>query len=131
MRVTVSKELNVDDVINQALRRANRFYPENPMRVNELQIKSNRVAVFTLRVNNSRAKPARLSASGRRTCSVSWQAHYEFMQSLFTIDPNAKIVTGMAKYKGMQNFLDTCENTANKNIGSMMQPITMPELDVA
>lgn len=130
MRVTVSKGKNIETLINQALCEANRFWRDNPMRVNELQIKSNRVAVFTLRVSDSRAKPARLSPSSRHTCSVSWQAHYEFMYSLLKLDENARIKTGMATYKGLQNFLDTCGDTANVNVGSRMYPVTMKELDV-
>ena len=81
-----------------------------------------------LRVADSRGDGARASWSGRRTPSLCWHGFRDVIRAIFAVDPNATILTAMARYEGSEGFESTYPATAYKNIGSMMQPVTMPEL---
>lgn len=83
-----------------------------------------------LRVNNSRAHGARLSHSGRHTPCASWEAHRDFMRVLFDLNPEGRIKTAMADYRGREDFEAKYRATGDKNIGSLVMPVTMPELTV-
>ena len=47
---------------------------------------------------------------------------------MFDINPDARVYTGMAKYVGLDGFLDNYPPTAHVNIGSMFAPAHMPDL---
>lgn len=74
------------------------------------------------------APGARRSWSGRRIAASCWHAHRDVLAAIFDANPDARVYTAMAKYRGKQGFLDNYPATANKNIGSMVQPAYMPEL---
>jgi len=80
-----------------------------------------------LRVEDSRGEGARRSWSGRRTVSACWHAHRDVYRELFHRFPAATITTAMAHYTA-QNFEDTYPETGWRNVGSIMSPVTMPEL---
>jgi hypothetical protein len=77
---------------------------------------------------SSRVRGARRSWSGRRTNAACWHAYRDCMYAVFAIDPNAVIVTAMARYDGLAGFEKNYPETANHNIGSMVQHAYMPDL---
>lgn len=74
------------------------------------------------------APGARRSWTGRRMPAACWHAYRDVMYAIFAINPNARIATGMAVYRGLAGFESTYPATADQNIGSMMQPAYMPDL---
>lgn len=82
---------------------------------------------------SSRSRGARRSAGsmgneGRRTNAACWHAYRDCMYAVFAIDPNAVIVTAMARYNGLAGFEENYPQTAYKNIGSEWYPAYMPDL---
>lgn len=78
------------------------------------------------------APGARLSGnylSGQRCVKAAcWHVFRDVLMALFTEFPNARVYTSMATYKGMDGFQANYLPTRYQNIGSMMYPVTMPEL---
>lgn len=74
------------------------------------------------------APGARRSWSGRRLKAACWHAYRDVILGIFHVNPDARVYTGMAKYVGLQGFLDAYPQTAHQNIGSMAQPAYMPDL---
>lgn len=60
----------------------------------------------------------------RKAYAVCWHGHRDFMFKLFELDPNARLQTAMADYRGMEGFRATYPETAHKNVGSMMFPVS-------
>jgi len=77
-------------------------------------------------------KYQRTSASGfnadRRVFAVCWHGHRDFMIELFKRDPDARLKTMWADYKGRDSFEDNFEATGYKNVGSMMYPMQAREV---
>lgn len=65
--------------------------------------------------------------SSRRINAVCWHAFRDVFTELFDQYPDARIYTGLAKYRGRSEFYANYPATAHRNIGSMMYPMTMPE----
>lgn len=86
--------------------------------------------LFTLRVRDSRGPGARVSASGRHMPKASWQAHRDVMEAIFRFDPSAFLHTALADYDGREDFLRKYEATGDKNVGSMMEPVSFRETAV-
>jgi hypothetical protein len=74
------------------------------------------------------ASGQRRSWSGRRIKAACWHAYRDVLVEVFNISPDANVYTTMAKYKGRTGFENEYPATADRNIGSMMQPAYMPEL---
>lgn len=74
------------------------------------------------------APGARKSWSGRRIKAACWHAYRDVLIEVFAINPDARVYTAMAKYKGVDSFNEQFPRTADQNIGSMMSPAYMPEL---
>jgi hypothetical protein len=74
-------------------------------------------------------KYQRTNASGfnpeRRVHAVCWHGWRDFMLALYKHDPDARIKTAIADYRGRDDFLEKYPRTANLNIGSMMYPMQM------
>src|SRR5262245_55222447 len=85
---------------------------------------------FVIRARSSKAFGARRSWTGRRSVAASWEAHRDCMRALFRLDPQARLLTGMATYKGATGFEQTHPSTQFRNIGSQMQPAYMRELSL-
>lgn len=83
-----------------------------------------------LRVRNSKLEGARLSASGRHTPSASWEAHRDFMLNLFAINPNGRIKSSFADYRGLADFESKFRSTAGRQVGSMVNPVCFSDLSV-
>lgn len=74
------------------------------------------------------APGARKSWSGRRINAACWHAYRDVIGAVFAINPNARVYTGMAKYRGVEGFHANYPATAHVNVGSVMQPAYMPDL---
>lgn len=77
-------------------------------------------------------KYQRTSASGynadRRVHAVCWHGYRDFMLAVFERNPEARIKTMMADYKGREDFLSKYEETGYRNVGSMMYPMQAREV---
>lgn len=78
--------------------------------------------------NDSRGPGARRSASGRRGPYACWHGFRDVIAAIFLVDPDARIATGLTVYRGAENFLQTYPATGDRNVGSMINPVTMPDL---
>jgi hypothetical protein len=85
---------------------------------------------FTIETRDAYKRGSRTSASGRHMRKASWEAHRDVMRALFQHDSHATIKTALATYRGAADFEAKFPSTGRKNIGSMMQPKTMPECSV-
>lgn len=85
---------------------------------------------FTIETRDAWAHGSRVAASGRHMRKASWEAHRDVMRDLLTHDPDARIMTGFAVYRGLQHFEATHAQTAHKNVGSRMCPKTIRECSV-
>lgn len=74
------------------------------------------------------APGARKSWNGRCLKAACWHAYRDAMYEVFAINPQARVYTAMATYKGIDGFESQYPATADQNIGSMMQPAYMPDL---
>ena len=83
-----------------------------------------------LRVRNSKLEGARMSASGRHTPSASWEAHRDFMLNLFAVNPEGRIKSSFADYRGLADFESKFLATASRNVGSVYNPVSFGELSV-
>ena len=126
--ILTSKVRDPEGIVAVALGQANIEYRGN-LCTHITWIKGSRIR-FVLRANNSRKYGARKSWSGRHSKAASWEAHRDFMVAIFEQDPNARLQTGMAVYRGKDGFEQLYPDTAYKNIGSQMQPMTMPDCSI-
>ena len=79
--------------------------------------------LFTLTVRSSRDKGAKRSNTGRRVAACCWHAHRDVMIALFDANPEALLVTGLARYEGRSGFEALYPATADVNMGSLAQPM--------
>lgn len=87
---------------------------------NQMGLKNPELAPAQRRSGNGYGKPRRINA-------VCWHAFRDVFTELFDQYPDARIYTGLAKYRGRSEFYANYPATAHRNIGSMMYPMTMPE----
>lgn len=59
----------------------------------------------------------------RRVNAVCWHGHYDWMDEVFTRDPEARIISAVATYNGRRGFLRDAPPTGEKNIGSPAYPL--------
>lgn len=76
---------------------------------------------------SSRGPGARRSWSGRRLTAACWHVFRDVIREALRQYPDAAFRTSMARYTAA-NFEDTYPATGYRNVGSMMCPVTMPEL---
>lgn len=79
-------------------------------------------------VHDSRGLGARRSWSGRRGPYACWHAYRDVLAELFKRYPDATVRTALAVYRHAEGFHEHYPATAYHNVGSMMQPATMPSL---
>jgi hypothetical protein len=60
---------------------------------------------------------------GRKVAAVCWHGHYHFMREIFRINPDARIQTSWADYKGLESFLTDAPRTGRRNIGPPIDPL--------
>jgi hypothetical protein len=80
---------------------------------------------FTLTVKRAANPGGRVSASGRRVAAACWHCHRDVMKMIFAINPNARIKTTLADYRGRSNFELTFDRTGYSNCGSMAEPFNI------
>lgn len=84
-----------------------------------------------LAVRDSRGLGSRTSWTGRHGPYACWHAYRDVLEKVFTRYPNAVIRAGSSwrvTYRGMDGFRATYPETGNRNVGSQLEPVTMPEL---
>lgn len=84
-----------------------------------------------LRVLDSRGPGSRTSWTGRHGPYACWHACRDVLHEVFRRYPNAVIRAGhgwRVTYRGLAGFLADYPETAHVNIGSVIDPVTMPEL---
>jgi len=113
--------------INGAAEQAATIYPDAGLYFS-FTSQRGRTISGVLRVRNSRAQGSRLSASGRRTCSASWEAHRDFMRALFMANPAGRITSAFADYKGAADFEAKFAATYSRQVGSQVCPATFGSL---
>jgi len=59
---------------------------------------------------------------GRKVAAVCWHGHRDFMRALYAEDPEARIKSAVADYRGRQDFEESFGSTGFRNVGSMMYP---------
>ncbi len=84
--------------------------------------KTGNFVFFTLTVLDSSKPGAKRSATGRRISAACWHAHRDIMLALFEHNPDALLVTAMARYEGLEGFERNYPATGDVNIGSMFEP---------
>jgi len=90
---------------------------------NRIEQKTGKTVLFTLKTK-SRVKGSRLSHSGRNLAKASWHAHGNFFESLFVINPNAKVKSlGKEITKDSGNWIDY-------NCGSFYSPVMASSLSI-
>jgi hypothetical protein len=99
---------------------------------------------FTLRVLDSRGPGHRLSASEysryadnsragipgsrHRLTSACWHVHRDVMRKIFDFNPDARIKSAMADYRGVESFNAVHGYTGHHNSGSLMAPVAYADL---
>ena len=71
---------------------------------------------FTLTVKSSKDPGGRLSPQGRRVAAACWHVHGDFFDALFSINPDAVIIS-----MGRKITIEA-GNWQDRNLGSMMYP---------
>jgi hypothetical protein len=82
---------------------------------------------FTLTVIKSANPGGKRSPSGRKVSAACWHAHRDIMQVIFNSNPDALLVTALARYDGKQDFEYSFPTTGETNIGSMYEPFYMQD----
>jgi hypothetical protein len=88
-------------------------------------------ATFTMRVRDSAGpgastgrSPGRGPNGRRRTTGACWHTHWDVLAELFRQFPQARVTTALATYTGA-TFHDAALATRDRNVGSMMDPVTI------
>lgn len=76
---------------------------------------------FTLALNSETWR--RRSPLGRRIAAVCWHGHRAFMEALFTRAPTTRLKSTMVDYNGRLEFWARHDETGDRNIGSLMEPM--------
>jgi hypothetical protein len=77
---------------------------------------------------DSRRHGSRRAWSGRHGKWLCWHGFRDVFREVMNVNPNARIKTGKTVYKGRDHFESTYCDTADINVGSMVQPAYMPEM---
>lgn len=60
--------------------------------------------------------------------AVCWHGHRNFMRELFRLAPGAVLVSAFATYKGRDDFERNHGDTAYREVGSRMEPVSFADL---
>lgn len=82
----------------------------------------------TLPLGYSAPGARRSAGSDRRGPWACWHANRDVMRAVFELNPDARIQTPLAVYRGAADFEAQYRSTGYRNIGNMFNPRTMPEL---
>lgn len=123
--------LTLDDFTEIAEVVSTRLYEGNIAVTADAYDKSNTrtdKCIARVRAINSRGPGARRTTSGKLRPDACWHAYRDVLDLLFQKFPEARVDTGMARYRGKNGFLRDYPATAHKNVGTQSHPVTMPEL---
>lgn len=84
-----------------------------------------------LTVRDSHGPGSRISASRRHGPWACWHAYRDVLILVFERYPDAVVTAGVAwrvTYRGIEGFRELYPGTGRKNVGSQLDPVTMPEL---
>jgi hypothetical protein len=84
-----------------------------------------------LRCTTGRGAGARTSWRGAHYPIACWHAYRDVLAEVFRQFPDARVQSGYhfsVVYRGADDFAAKYPQTGRKNIGSQMEPVTMPEL---
>lgn len=85
-----------------------------------------RAQQFRLALGDDKQLYRRLSASPlhreRKVNAVCWHGHRDFMRAIFRVNPEARIKSAFADYRGSEDFEQSFPETGYRNIGSVMYP---------
>ena len=81
-----------------------------------------------IRCKSGRGSGARTTTSGRHMPIACWHAYRDVIAWIFRMNPNARVQTSLAIYRGSDDFQVKYLPTGRVNVGSMVEPVTMPEL---
>lgn len=116
--------------LTQALLEADRQYGHN-VRFKRFPTKDGRAYRLTITVFDSHRPGSRRSFNSeggiRRVAAACWHAHRDFMRMVFRANPDARIQTMLADYRGSENFEAFFPVTAATNVGSQAQPLAIGE----
>lgn len=82
---------------------------------------------FTLTVVSSHGDGSRRSNEGRKIAAACWHVHRDLFERIFSENPDARIKTAMADYKGEKDFSYKYPETGNTNVGSIANPLFADE----
>jgi hypothetical protein len=116
------------DEFTEAVKLISDYHYEGNVIVHPDAHETSRGLTARLAVAASRGPGARRSASGRHGPWACWHAYRDVLRFLFQCYPDAVVRTAMATYKGLDGFNEAYPATANRNVGSLMEPAYMPEL---
>lgn len=77
---------------------------------------------------DSKRHGSRRAWSGRHGKWLCWHGFRDVFRAVMDVNPSARIKTGKTIYKGRDHFESTYADTADINVGSMVQPAYMPEM---
>jgi hypothetical protein len=95
--------------------------------------KVGRALQFRLGLGDDKMLYRRLSAGypsdirPRKVNAVCWHGHRDFMREVFRINPDARIKSAVADYRGSDDFERTFPGTGHYNIGSSYYPTEMQD----
>lgn len=115
--------------VYEAYTLANEQYGRN-VAFKRIPEKSGRAFRVTLTVRNSHEAGSRRSRNLRgirRVSAACWHVHRDFMKEVFRINPEARIQTALADYKGLEDFQAFFPVTGGTNVGSRAQPLAISE----
>lgn len=82
-----------------------------------------RAVGFTLTVRDTRKRGSRRSNTGRRVSACCWHGYRDVMMAIFMENPESRVKTGCADYRGIVDFVEQFPSTGRVNRGSMMAPM--------
>lgn len=74
-----------------------------------------------------RSKVKRSMGRERHIPALCWHGFRDVLQAVFERYPNARIDTAMAKYIGLEGFMEKYPATGLRNVGSQMFPVQARE----
>jgi hypothetical protein len=126
--------------LEEAVNQANEKYDGN-IRLYELRPENKRGDAFGFQVKvndshkaGSRVSPERydpwqgeLISKPRRIASACWHMHRDLYREIFKINPEARIRTALAYYKGSEDFEWSFYSTGDTNIGTAYAPVAIAD----
>lgn len=93
--------------------------------LNEVSLQGSKKPYVNCTIRPSDGCPFRKvnAINGRKINAIDFYGHAAFITSLFKINPSAKVVSGVATFDGVNDFIRQFDTIAESNIGSLYQPV--------